>query len=425
MSTPSPSGNRFERHSGKITVLVWIVFLVAALALAEWLLAPRGGRHASRALSDSPVPARHLIMREWRRETDYLYAPPPARGLFKDDGYSNAYRLSTDADGYILPSARHAKADVEVVFLGGSTTECMFVSPEKRFPHLAAVKLEAATRLRINGLNGGRSGNTTMHANALLLAKVLPRRPDFVVLMEAVNDIGILKRDGYWIRRGGQRLVESERVSVGEGAEMIVKSLIPYTFAAILQAKRVLSRPRQGDAAALEATMPARDAQQPATAAPGPEAAPSTAAGALPAAWQAPSRDFEASLRTFVRTVSAWGAEPVLMTQVRVRTKSEAERRASFLRNENLAAAGLGDGDLDVLHDHFNAVVRKVAAEERAVLIDLAAAHDWRFGDVYDQIHFTDRGSEKVADLIAARLAPMIAARSARGTTGPIGKPAP
>ena len=416
MSDPSPSDNRFERHSGKVTTAVVFLLLALAFAAIEWLLTPRGSRHASRALSDSPAPGRHLVMREWKRDTDYLYAPPPARGLYKDAGYSSAYKLSTDRDGFILPSARHAKPDVEIVFLGGSTTECMFVTPEKRFPNLTALQLEQSLGFKINGINAGRSGNTTMHANALLLAKVLPRRPDFVVLMEAVNDMGVLGRDGYWTPSGGQRLVESDRVSVADGATRIVKALVPYTFAALLQAKRVLLRQRPVEGAATP------EAGSPKHGAP-PAAAPARAAvstGSLPEAWLALGRDFEASLRTFTRMVSAWGAQPVLMTQVRVRTRTEAERHASFLRQEKLGGAGLNAEGIEVLHERFNDLVRKVATEEKAVLIDLARGHDWRFGDVYDEIHFTDLGSEKVAGLISTALRPLIAGRvqdAGRGST--------
>ncbi len=64
------------------------------------------------------------------------------------------------------------------------------------------------------------------------------------------------------------------------------------------------------------------------------------------------------------------------------------------------------------VHDHFNAIVREVARSEGAVLIDLAGARNWAFGDVYDAVHFTDRGSQQVAEIIAAALKDQVAAKA-------------
>ena len=52
--------------------------------------------------------------------------------------------------------------------------------------------------------------------------------------------------------------------------------------------------------------------------------------------------------------------------------------------------------------DYFNAIIRDVARSEKIMLIDLARAADWKFGDVHDSIHYTDQGSRKVADIVAA-----------------------
>jgi len=34
----------------------------------------------------------------------------------------------------------------------------------------------------------------------------------------------------------------------------------------------------------------------------------------------------------------------------------------------------------------------------------LARARSWRFGDVYDAVHFTDEGSKQVAEIVAGAL---------------------
>ena len=388
--------NRFDKHARKVLALVWVVALIAGVALLEWMLTPGGGRHRSSAHSAGPSPARHIVMREWRRDTDYTFPTSEARRQFGDGSVPASYALSVDSAGFIEPARRHEKPDITLAFLGGSTTECALVLPHNRFPDLAARKLEAALGLKVNGLNAGMSGNNSMHALALLVGKVLPQRPDFVVLMEAVNDVGVLSAHGsYWVRQGSLRFVVNERQSVGEAGRLLTASLIPYTTELVQNAWRRVGgwfgmRPAYAE------VLPLRP----------PSAAPSSDRRKTAA------RAYESSLKSFVHTVSAWGATPVLMTQVNVEPRTETERRSTFLDRKQLAKVVDRPEDFASMHDHFNAILRAVAKSEGTILIDLAAAHPWAFSDVYDAIHFTDRGSQRVAEIIAAALQDPVAERA-------------
>jgi lysophospholipase L1-like esterase len=385
--------NRFDKHARKVLAAVWVVALIAGVALLEWMLTPGGGRHRSSAHSAGPSPARHIVMREWRRDTDYTFPTSEARRQFGDGSAPASYALSVDSAGFIEPARRHENPDITLAFLGGSTTECALVLPHNRFPDLAARKLEAALGLKVNGLNAGMAGNNSMHALALLIGKVLPLRPDFVVLMEAVNDVGVLSAHGsYWVKKGTLRFVVNERQSVSEAARLLTASLIPYTTEFVQSATRVI-RGWFGMSTAL---------------AEAPRRAPSVA----PDLRKMTAHAYESSLKSFVRTVSAWGATPVLMTQVNVEPRTEVERRSTFLDRMQLANVVDRPEDFASMHDHFNAILRAVAKTEGALLIDLAATHAWAFGDVYDAIHFTDRGSQRVADIVAAALQDHVAERA-------------
>ena len=395
-----PAPNRFDKHARMVLAVVWVVTLIAGVALLEWMLTPSGGRHRSSAHSAGPSPARHIVMREWRRDTDYAFPTSEARRQFGDGSVPASYVLSVDSAGFIEPARRHERPDITLAFLGGSTTECALVLPENRFPDLAARKLEAALGLKVNGLNAGMSGNNSMHALALLVGKVLPQRPDFVVLMEAVNDIGVLSAHGsYWVRQGSLRLVVNERQSVGEAGRMLTVSLIPYTTELVQNAwrrTRGLFKMHQAHAQVL----------------PAPSGAPSSDRR------KAAAHAYESSLKSFVHTVSAWGATPVLMTQVNVEPRTETERRSTFLDRKQLAKVVDRPEDFASMHDHFNAILRAVAKTEGAILIDLATAHPWVFGDVYDAIHFTDRGSQRVAEIVAGVLKDHVAERAKEGAGG-------
>ena len=369
--------------SRKILVALWILAAIGGIALFEWDMTPRSGRYQAGGQSAGPGPARYLVMREWRRNTDYQFVPSAERRRHPDGGLLESYPLSTDKDGFIAPARRHPQPDVSVVFLGGSTTECMYVAPENRFPHLAATKLEQALGLKVNGINAALSGNNSMHSLLLLLGKVVPLRPDFVVLMHGINDIGALTSNGtYWIKDSSLRLYEEEKISVGDAGKVLVKSLIPYTTEQL-----------QRGAKAVRELLRLRPAQAQTLA---PAGAPDRRAEI--------GRDFDSSLRSFVRVATAWGITPVLMTQVFVEPTSAAERSSAFVDREQLGGGVPRPGGQPSLLDDFNAITREVARSEGVPLIDLARAREWRFGDVYDAVHFTDEGSKQVAEIVAEAL---------------------
>lgn len=366
---------------GRLTAVASVFAFLAGLAVVESVLAPAGGRHKGDAHSFGGSPARSLVLREWGRDTDYRMAPTAARRRHADKGLEAVYDLNIDAEGFIEPSRVHDDPEIEIVFLGGSTTECLFVSPGNRFPHLTARMLENSTGRTVNGLNAARSGNNAMHSLLLLIGKIVPLRPDVIVLSHAANDIGILSSRGtYWTETGSTRLLKTETVSLAEGLNRAVRALIPNTADRVHRAWRAirdLLRASQARAAT---------------------------AGKTDSRAQTIELEFTRVLTASVEVAKAWGITPVLMTQVHVGPDGDAESRDDFLAAERLDRAGLLRRDFSRLHTRMNAATRRVASQTGAALIDLEAAREWRYGEVYDGLHFTDRGSRLAAGIIARRL---------------------
>lgn len=405
--------NRFERFPRLTLIAVVLVLLAASVAAVEWSLTFIHDR-LDLNLTDRAGQDRVLRLRESAPGRIKVYAAPENRYNDPIGPVDREYELRIDKEGFIWPSIVHDKPDLEIAFLGGSTTESLYVRPTMRFPHLAGRMLEARTGLKINSLNAGKSGNNSMHAVLDYLGKVAPRRPRFVVLMEAVNDIGLLNRKKtYWNDDKSLSLVVPERALKGwRPVETFVQRLrdrtIPYTYRLVRRGSDRLAR-------SLERRPPPRP--------PAPRAAPQAAPQATPglptkAAVTAPSKaairrrkrfraSYEPALRSFVRLAKAWGSEPVLMTQVRIKA-SQGSRADDFLSPEELRKGDFNPASFASIHDYANAIIRRVAMTEGAILIDLVSARRWTREDVYDGLHFTETGSRHVAEIIEQDLAPLI-----------------
>ena len=384
---------RFERHPILTLSVILLVLVVAVVAASEWLLRPSGERDELIGHESSPRPDRQLRLREWQPDTRFTFGTVEKRRVDPGEALPDTYLLETDGEGFIEPSAVHADPDLEIVFVGGSTTECLYVAPENRFPHVAARRLEEHTGLSVNGLNAGKSGNNTMLSLLAIIGKVLPRRPDYVVLMHATNDIGVLNRyETYWNDSSDFGLVGRRERNLETWVKDLRDMAVPYGYRRL---KRGLKQ--------LSAAAPSAIGNAVA------DTGGATSGDASLSKEQRMGRDFESALRSFVAVVRAWHSEPVLMTQVLVRANQEGRQdEGAFLGREALAAGRFTPESFTGTHEYFNAIVRQVALSEGVPLIDLAAARDWTDKDVYDGLHFSDAGAINAGQAIAAALAELI-----------------
>ena len=123
--------------------LTGIVLVVGVLVAVE-----AGLRRADRRPQAVPPPERVMRFRESPLDADLLLRPEAAM-LDDADGLEDVpIRFQTDGDGFILPARRHEAPDLRVLFLGGSTTACLFVPDSLRFHALTATRLEARTGRR-------------------------------------------------------------------------------------------------------------------------------------------------------------------------------------------------------------------------------------------------------------------------------------
>lgn len=89
-----------------------------------------------------------------------------------------------------MKTSKKPQGSYRVFFLGGSTTEELYMPEEKTFPFLVEKPLARAfPEKRFECINGGISGYLAADVLALLIYKVLYYEPDLVVVMLTNNDL--------------------------------------------------------------------------------------------------------------------------------------------------------------------------------------------------------------------------------------------
>ena len=99
--------------------------------------------------------------------------------------------ISRNALGFRGPQPPATMADyLSIIAIGGSTTECKYISEFKTWPDLLAQQLsQKNNRIWLN--NAGLSGHTTFGHQILLSDHVLKLKPKIVLFMFAANDLAL------------------------------------------------------------------------------------------------------------------------------------------------------------------------------------------------------------------------------------------
>ncbi len=139
--------------------------------------------------------------RSSRKPDDYYLAETNGSIEQKD------YLLTTDRFQSLtvrdVSDRRDLSATRNVMFLGGSTTESLFVDEEKRWPELSvALANRGANGKPFAAFNYGVSGNSLMHSTANLFAYGRIIQPEVVVVHHLINDLSLLSQDGTYVTSG-------------------------------------------------------------------------------------------------------------------------------------------------------------------------------------------------------------------------------
>jgi len=322
------------------------------------------------------ISLRNVVLREPAPNYARLMTPDQETLASSDRMEAKSVHYRVDQDGFILgPNSSGDKVDM--VFVGGSTTECAYVDEGLRFPFLVSTLLKKTGGEQVRTLNAGYSGNNAMHSLIVILAKVLPYRPKFIVVMHNINDLSLLNKSGsYWLAPQSRALVQysnKQRISMLSSLSLAVKDwLIPNSWQ--------LVKPYVGKWFVPKLVDEFADYR-------------SVEVDSVP--FEESSRQFYSALKTIVFTARAWGIEPILMTQF-----NRLQSDDVFVMNHS----GMSPDEYGKFvgrYKEFNEIVRNVAREEKVKLIDLDREVPRSSQYMVDSVHLNNEGSMFVANVIA------------------------
>jgi lysophospholipase L1-like esterase len=373
--------NWFARNPIKTLICFCLLaFLVMAFGTEKYL---EFRSHRQGIVNPLEAEKRYIRLREQPPGMQLMLTFPQAYRRYTDNAFNKKYRFAVDMNGFIVPSKIYDHPDKVIVFLGGSTTECMYMDEDNRFPFLVGRLLEKETGEKINSYNSGRSGNNSLNDIDILINKIIPLHPQIVVFMEDINDLSTLLYEGtYW----NKHTARSPIVTIDK-PKMVGKLLKAILFPELDQAYRKLKESL--------ATKPwdefANDRRKKITI---------NKARFV--------HEFAMNLRTLICICRVHEITPVLMTQENRITDHPDPVVAGYLSRYG-ANTSISYSQFKDLYDAFNETIRRVGQENHVMVIDLAREVPSNKKFIYDLVHFNDTGSQLAAGIIAARLRRIIA----------------
>lgn len=378
----------FENNPKKTVVLVLLTFVVAMTLVTEKVLAYINHSHKMVLFTER----RYINLREYQPFLDVVDIPPDKARREADGLEKKSYRVRTDGNGFILPYNHYAKPDFTLVFLGASTTACIYVDEESRFPALVGNLLEQQTGKRVTSYNSGVGGNNSLHSLDILLNKIIPLKPNVVVMMHNINDLVALIYDKtYWSKNPTRQPIIDYKLYKDLTGIKAISTLARDTYIPNLHvAFRSLSKKIFGKKAT------------------DPEDEFAHVRGKKIVFEAAQILDeFKMNLQTFINICSARKITPVLMTQFN-RYKADPdpkikEAMQGFEKDAKISAPAFKE-----IYDKFNEAIVEVGRKNGVLVIDLAHLIPQKSEYMYDVVHLKTAGSQLAARIISEKLQPLV-----------------
>src|SRR4030042_1221289 len=266
------------------------------------------------------------------------------------------------------------------------------VEEENRFPYLVGNLLEQMTDKKITSINGGVSGSNTLNSIDVLLNKVIPLKPNIVVMMENINDLICLAYDQtYWSRNPSRgAIVEFAFYKNLRGWRALTTLARDLYIPNLHVATRVLSKKIFGKV---------KD----------PDDEFAHVRGKKVELHQAQLiEEFTLNLQTFINICRARKITPVLMTQFS-RVKADPDEKVRLALQRFAADTKIPMATFLDIYGKFNQAIVEVGRTNHILVIDLAREIPQEMRYMYDVVHLNAAGSRLAARVISEKLKPVVA----------------
>lgn len=126
------------------------------------------------------------------------YCPKEICKMLEIDENSK-FLLDIDEFGFIKTGNIQLKTDFNIIFIGDSFVENLFVNHEKRFISITEREIRQKFNINCNIYNAGMSGNHLFSIIFTTLSKIIPLNPSFIFLILPSIDLSISRLEkGYW-----------------------------------------------------------------------------------------------------------------------------------------------------------------------------------------------------------------------------------
>ena len=327
---------------------------------------------------------RNIILKENLPYQDTMVKPSKSELLSTQNLEEKNYEFRTDSNGFII-GPNSADSTVDIIFFGGSTTECRYVDEDLRWPYLVGQFLVDQSGQQINTKNAGVSGNDSMHSTLNLIAKGLNCKPKIVILLNNINDLSnLIKTESYWKSPPSRAIIQEEKASNKKELAIVflrtAKNLaIPNIYGGVRVLLKNISEKLNSNPSPYDEWVDFRNINL------------------NPQDYIKIQIQYRSSLLSFVNIAKSWGIEPILMTQFNRLNTADTFIKMNYSESSN----GISYEDFVKYYDIFNEIVRDVAKNENCILIDLANEIPSTSEYIYDAVHVNNEGSVLVAKIIS------------------------
>jgi lysophospholipase L1-like esterase len=331
---------------------------------------------------------------EWRTKGSKIFLTRNRRFIFDNNKISKLDKVIYHSRNQIgfrgEPPPRNFNQILSILTVGGSTTECMYISDGKTWPDLLAGQLKGEfAPLWLN--NAGLDGHSTFGHLVLLEDYLTKLKPKVILFLVGANDRRLTDYGAL-----DKRAFKDPEASC---RKLLIHHLAQYSYVInyAINFQKYAKAVKWGlvHANIDFAKLPTRDVDN-------------DRLNALLAEHRSLYlKPYAQRLQKLIAETKEHGIEPVLITQPMIYGNAIDPATGADLGRVDIGGIN-GKTSWEILK-LYNEVLKQAASQNQVLLIDLAAAMPKSSRFFYDTFHFTNEGCQLVAEIIFTDLAPFLA----------------